>query len=88
MHDVSTKNPAHISIPGSSLDKVVKGTCFIIVDIPHGINKVQLIRLGISIGDKIVCLQRLPGGTIIIRKNRQEIAIGYHLAKQISIKYI
>lgn len=88
MHDVNTKTPALTSTPGSSLDKVVKGTCFIIVDIPQGINKVQLIRLGISIGDKIICLHRLPGGTIIIRKNRQEIAIGYHLAKEISIKYI
>ncbi len=47
--------------------------------------KVQLIRLGISEGDRIFCLERLPGGTVVIQKNRQEIALGHELAKQILI---
>jgi len=88
MHDADIKRHAPTLVPGTSLDKAVKGTYFIIADIPHGLHKVQLIRLGISIGDKIICLQRLPGGTIIIQKNRQEIAIGYHLAREIKIQYI
>jgi len=88
MHDASTKTPVRTLTPGSSLDKAVKSNCFVITGIPSGVHKVQLIRLGISVGDKIVCLQRLPGGTIIIQKNRQEIAIGYHLAREISIRYI
>jgi ferrous iron transport protein A len=44
--------------------------------------------LGITIGSKVTCLVRLPGGTIILQKNRQEIAIGYDLAKKIKIKFL
>lgn len=53
--------------------------------LPQGLMKVQLIRLGISEGDRIFCLERLPGGTVVIQKNRQEIALGHELAKQILI---
>ncbi len=54
------------------------------MQLPSGNIKVQLIRIGISVGDKVFCLERLPGGTIVIQKNRQEIAIGYDLARQIT----
>ncbi|MFA3781540.1 ferrous iron transport protein A [Melioribacteraceae bacterium 4301-Me] len=47
--------------------------------------KAQLIRLGIAEGDVVKCIERLPGGTVIIQKNRQEIAIGLELAKKIKI---
>lgn len=67
-----------------TLDKVRKGTYFTIVNLPSGVLKVQLIRIGITEGTKVYCLERLPGGTIILQKNRQEIAIGYDLAKEIS----
>ncbi len=69
----------------NTLDKVKKGNFLTIVNLPSGLIKVQLMRLGILEGDKLFCLERLPGGTIIIQKNRQEIAIGYELAKQIKI---
>lgn len=68
-----------------TLDKVRKGNFFTILKLPSGLFKIQLIRIGISEGDKVFCLERLPGGTIIIQKNRQEIAIGYDLAKEIII---
>ncbi|MBA4250630.1 MAG: ferrous iron transport protein A [Chlorobiaceae bacterium] len=68
-----------------TLDKAKKGTYLTISTLPSGLVKIQLIRLGISEGDIVFCLERLPGGTIIIQKNRQEIAIGYDLAKQILI---
>ncbi|NCQ16795.1 MAG: ferrous iron transport protein A [Ignavibacteria bacterium CG_4_8_14_3_um_filter_37_9] len=69
-----------------TLDTIKKGTYFTIEKLPSGIIKVQLIRLGISVGDTIFCLGRLPGGTIIVQKNRQEIAIGYELARSIFVK--
>ncbi|MBV6511863.1 MAG: ferrous iron transport protein A [Ignavibacteriales bacterium] len=66
-----------------TLDQVKKGNFITIMHLPSGTIKVQLIRIGISEGDKVLCLERLPGGTIVIQKNRQEIAIGYDLARQI-----
>lgn len=72
----------------NTLDKAKKGTYITIQTLPDGLLKIQLIRLGITEGAKIFCLERLPGGTIVLQKNRQEIAIGYDLAKKIEIHLI
>lgn len=69
----------------STLDKAKKGTPVTIVNLPSGQFRSQLIRLGISEGDTIKCIERLPGGTIVVQKNRQEIAVGYDLAKKIEV---
>ena len=69
----------------STLDKAKKGKTVTIVNLPQGHFKTQLIRLGISEGDTIHCVERLPGGTIVVQKNRQEIAVGYDLAKKIEV---
>lgn len=69
------------------LHKVPKGSRVIIVDIPEGKSKDQLIRLGILKGELVKCLETLPGGTIVIEKNRQEIAIGVSLARTILVVY-
>lgn len=68
-----------------TLAAVKKGSHVKINSLPPGLLKIQLLRIGISEGDKVYCLERLPGGTIVIQKNRQEIAIGFDLAKQIII---
>ena len=47
--------------------------------------RAQFIRVGIHEGEKVRCLERLPGGTIVLQKNRQQIAIGHQLAKQILV---
>jgi len=72
-------------MPNETLDKSKKGTQVIIIKIPEGNYKAQLIRMGISEGDTLTCLQRLPGGTVVVQKSRQEIAIGFDLAKKIKI---
>lgn len=45
----------------------------------------QCIRLGICIGANFQCIERLPGGTIVLETNRQEIALGRSLASSIGI---
>ncbi|MBC8145599.1 MAG: ferrous iron transport protein A [bacterium] len=45
----------------------------------------QCIRIGLSIGSSFVCIERLPGGTIVVETNRQEIALGNALAKTIGV---
>lgn len=68
-----------------TLDKSKKGNRITVIKLPEGNVKSQLIRLGISEGDTLKCIERLPGGTIVVQKNRQEIAVGFDLAKKINV---
>jgi ferrous iron transport protein A len=70
------------------LHKVQKGSRLVIVEIPEGRSRSQLIRLGVVKGEFIRCLERLPGGTVVIQKHRQEIAIGVTLARTILVAYV
>lgn len=45
----------------------------------------QCIRLGLTVGARVSCLERLPGGTIVLATNRQEIALGKGLSEQIEV---
>lgn len=71
--------------PVFSLDSVKKGTTVRIVEIPDGKSRAQLIRLGLVCGHLVRCLERLPGGTIVVQNNRQEVALGVGLAKTILV---
>jgi Fe2+ transport system protein FeoA len=73
--------------PPVPLHTIPKGNRVLIVEIPEGKRKSQLIRLGILKGEFIRCLERLPGGTMVIEKNRREVAIGVSLAKSILVAY-
>lgn len=53
--------------------------------LPRGTLRAQLIRLGLSEGVLVVCFERLPGGTVVLKKNRQLIAIGHELAKAVFV---
>jgi Fe2+ transport system protein FeoA len=70
------------------LHQVQKGSRLVIVEIPEGRSRSQLIRLGVVKGEFIKCLERLPGGTVVIQKHRQEIAIGVTLARTILVAYV
>jgi ferrous iron transport protein A len=48
----------------------------------------QCIRLGLAIGASFQCIERLPGGTIVLETNRQEIALGRSLAKEIGVAIV
>ncbi|MCB0713945.1 MAG: ferrous iron transport protein A [Ignavibacteriae bacterium] len=47
----------------------------------------QCIRIGLSVGERFTCIERLPGGTIVVQAHRQEIAIGKNLAKEIDVEF-
>ncbi len=68
-----------------TLDQVEKGQKFIIDKLPDDDYKLQLIRFGIAEGEKVTCLDKILGGTIILKKNRLEIALGSELAKKIKV---
>jgi Fe2+ transport system protein FeoA len=65
---------------------VSAGNSVKIISLPKGTLRAQFIRLGISEGERVMCLERLPGGTVVIQKNRQQIALGHKLAKQIVVQ--
>lgn len=70
-----------------TLDQASRGRFIRINSLPKGLSRIQLLRFGITEGDIVFCMERLPGGTVVIRKNRQEIAIGFDIAKDISCTY-
>jgi Fe2+ transport system protein FeoA len=69
----------------STLFATEAGVWVKIVSLPVDIQGARFIRLGIIVGAKVRCIERLPGGTIVIQKHRQQIAIGHTLAKQIGV---
>jgi ferrous iron transport protein A len=72
-------------MPNSTLDKAKKGKLITILQLPTGTIRSQLIRLGLTEGGTLKCIERLPGGTLVVQKNRQEIAVGFDLAKKIKV---
>jgi len=69
----------------STLQNTRKGNSVIVLNLPEGELKSQFIRLGITEGSTVKINERLPGGTVVITKNRQEIAVGSDLAKKIKV---
>lgn len=69
----------------STLDKTKKGNVVVVLNLPEGELKSQFIRLGITEGSVVKIYERLPGGTVVLQKNRQEIAVGSELAKKIKV---
>ncbi len=75
-------------LEGIALSAVKKGTWVRIHSLPRGVVRAQFIRFGIHEGEKVQCIERLPGGTIVLQKNRQQVALGHLLAGQILVEPI
>src|SRR5690349_353447 len=71
--------------PTTSLYSTPVGGWIRIISLPPGDIRAQFIRLGIVEGEKILLLERLPGGTVVLQKHRQQIAIGHQLSSQIIV---
>ena len=70
------------------LSTVSKGSSLRVIDIPQSVERTRLIRLGVVKGVVIRCLEKLPGGTVVIALNRQELAIGASLTKTILVESV
>lgn len=53
--------------------------------LPTGDIRSQFIRLGLVEGAVVFCLEKLPGGTIVLEFSRQEVALSGDLARSITI---
>ena len=69
-----------------TLAEVKKGQTVKILNIPDEQIRSQAIRLGIGQGSLVTCQEIIPAGPIIIKKNRQEIAVGRGLAQAITVE--
>lgn len=69
-----------------TLDKGKKGQRLKVVSIDNDLVRAQAMRFGISEGEIVICEEILPLGPIVVRKNKQEIAIGRGLAKKIFVE--
>ena len=64
-----------------------RGSRGVILSLPDSSElRSQCIRLGLCVGASFLCIERLPGGTIVVETNRQEIALGKHLADSIGVQ--
>ncbi|MHB1136885.1 MAG: FeoA family protein [Coriobacteriia bacterium] len=48
--------------------------------------RAQAVRFGIGDGALITCITTLPGGPVVLRAGRQEIAVGRGLAARIEVR--
>lgn len=69
-----------------TLDQAERGSEVCILSIQSPEHRNQLVRLGISEGSRVICQEKLPMGPVVLRCNRQEIAVGRQLARSILIK--
>jgi|TergutMp193P3_1026864.scaffolds.fasta_scaffold125699_2 Fe2+ transport system protein FeoA len=70
------------------LSSILPGQKVVIKHIPEGKYKSQLLRLGLYEGQTIECISKLPGGTMVLGVNRQELALGKKLTNSIDIEKI
>lgn len=68
------------------LDQIKAGEEVIIRTIPDSMAKTQFIRFGIGEGSTVTCHSKIPFGPVVLRKNRQEIAVGRDLARTILVE--
>ncbi len=71
-----------------TLDMVRRGDRVRILKILDPQVRFQAIRFGIGEGADVRCAEKLPAGPIVLRRGRQEIAIGRSIARSISVEAI
>ncbi|KJS12339.1 MAG: iron transporter [Peptococcaceae bacterium BRH_c8a] len=68
-----------------TLDRIKRGQVFKIISISDELTRVQAIRFGFTEGSTATCAETVPAGPVVLRKDRQEIAIGRGLAGKITV---
>ncbi|MDI6907331.1 MAG: ferrous iron transport protein A [Thermoanaerobacterales bacterium] len=68
-----------------TLDQATRGSVIRVTAIPDPVVRAQAIRFGISEGEILTCAEVIPSGPVVVRKKRQEIALGRRLARQITV---
>lgn len=67
------------------LSTIRRGMRVRIEQLPGGEMRSHFIRIGLMEGVTVSCLEKLPGGTIVLGFNHQEVALSDELASAILI---
>lgn len=70
------------------MDKVKRGDLIKIISIGEAGVRDNALRMGIDEGSILICGEVIPAGPIVLRKNRQEVAIGRSLARNIVVELL
>ena len=70
------------------LSAIARGSRVRISELPAGDMRSQLIRIGLMEGTVVECLERLPGGTLVLLHSRQEVAVSTELAASITVSVL
>lgn len=71
-----------------TLDKIKRGQKVKILSIPNHQVRSQAIRFGIAEGSVVEIQEVVPAGPVVLKKNKQEIALGRRLAKEIAVELV
>ena len=71
-----------------TLDQVRPGWEVIINAIMGAAVKDRIIRLGLAEGSRVLCLERIPSGPVVLRKGFLEMALGQELCRKITVQRV
>lgn len=69
-----------------TLEQAKSGDKLIVKKISDFQMRLQAIRFGVMEGVEVTCTQKLPYGPVVIRRGRQELAVGRGLARRIKVE--
>ena len=62
-----------------------KGDTVKVVNVPTGVLRARMIRLGISEGSEVTCVLKIPAGPVVVRQGNLEVALGKKIASGIEV---
>jgi Fe2+ transport system protein FeoA len=69
-----------------TLNEVPVGRAVVIQEIPNVEIATHAMRMGISAGETVTCIARIPAGPTVIQHGGMELAIGRELSQQIQVE--
>lgn len=69
-----------------TLDTARPGDTMVVLGIDDERARMTALRFGVAEGACVRCVTRIPAGPIVLRSNRQEIAVGRQLARRIRVR--
>ena len=69
-----------------TLAEAKRGDTLIVLTMPSGLVRAQMLRLGIYEGSEVTCALRMPAGPLVVRRDNLEVALGRKTASCISVR--
>ena len=63
-----------------------RGVPLVIVGLADNEAEKRLLPFGLMPGSVVVIQERLPGGPVVVKRGRQELALGHRLARRLQVR--